>query len=299
MSILAVGSVGLDTITTPHGTREEIVGGSASHFSVSASHYTPVHLVAVVGEDFPQSALDAFKKRGIDTEGLQIVPGRTFRWSGYYNIDFHKAHTRETQLNVFSEFKPIIPPACREREYIFLGNIDPVLQMQVLDQVQQPKLVVGDTMNYWLESKRELVKQFIKRVDVMLINDQEARDLGETHDLIRAGRRVLGMGPSAVVIKKGEHGAVLFHDDDIFIAPAYPYSKVVDPTGAGDSFAGGFVGYLAKTGDLSKDGFRKAVIYGSIMGSFNIEDFGFDRIRDLPPEEIPVRFDTFRELTRF
>ncbi|MBI2945420.1 MAG: sugar kinase [Candidatus Wallbacteria bacterium] len=299
MEILVVGSVGLDSITTPHGKREEVVGGSASHFAMSASYFAPVNMVAVVGKDFPEETHQLFRRHKIDLEGLQIVEGRTFRWSGYYNIDYHKAYTLETQLNVFSDFKPVIPDRYQTAECIFLGNIDPVLQLQVLDQVKEPKLVVGDTMNFWIESKRDEVIALMKRVDVMLLNDQEARDLGETHDMIRAGRRVLGMGPRAVVIKKGEHGAVLFHGDEIFIAPAYPYSKVVDPTGAGDSFAGGFVGHLARTGDPTARNFRQAIIYGSIMGSFNIEDFSLYRISQLAESEIATRYDAFRELTRF
>ncbi len=299
METLVVGSVGLDTITTPQGTREDVIGGSASHFAMSASRFSPVKMVAVVGSDFPESAMDTFRKNQIDLTGLQVKEGRTFRWSGYYNIDFHKAHTRDTQLNVFSEFQPVIPQACKESEYIFLGNIDPVLQIEVLQQVNNPKLVVGDTMNFWIESKRQDVLELLKRVDVMLLNDQEARDLGESHDLVKAGRKVLEMGPKSLVIKKGEHGAMLFLGDEIFTAPAYPYSTVVDPTGAGDSFAGGFLGHLARTNDPTPRNFRQAVIYGSIMGSLNIEDFSIYRIEGMSPEEVQQRYEQFKSITLF
>ena len=299
MSILVVGSVGLDTITTPHGKVEDILGGSASHFSISASFYTSVRLVGVVGTDFTSPNVEVLTKRGVDTRGLQIAQGSTFRWSGYYTVDYHKAYTLETHLNVFRDFQPNLPEDWRDSEFVFLANIDPELQMQVLAQMKRPKLVIGDTMNFWIETKRDKVLEFLKKVDLLLVNDGEARELCETHNMIEAGRMLLTMGPKQVIIKKGEHGATLFHDDKIFVAPAYPYAKLVDPTGAGDSFAGGLVGHIAKTGDLSHANLRKAVIYGSIMGSFNVEDFGPGRLATLDDGEIPKRYRAFEEITRF
>lgn len=299
MSILVVGSVGLDTITTPHGKVEDILGGSASHFSISASFYTNVRLVGVVGTDFTSANTEVLTKRGVDTRGLQVAQGTTFRWSGYYTVDYHKAYTLETHLNVFKDFQPNVHEDWRDSEFVFLANIDPELQMQVLSQMKRPKLVIGDTMNFWIETKRDKVLEFLKKVDLLLVNDGEARELCETHNMIEAGKMLLTMGPKQVIIKKGEHGATLFHDDKIFVAPAYPYAKLVDPTGAGDSFAGGLVGHIAKTGDVSHSNLRKAVIYGSIMGSFNVEDFGPGRLAKLDDGEIPKRYREFEEIVRF
>lgn len=299
MSILVVGSVGLDTITTPHGKVEDILGGSASHFSISASFYTNVRLVGVVGTDFTSANTEVLTKRGVDTRGLQIAQGTTFRWSGYYTVDYHKAYTLETHLNVFKDFQPNVHDDWRDSEFVFLANIDPELQMQVLSQMKRPKLVIGDTMNFWIETKRDKVLEFLKKVDLLLVNDGEARELCETHNMIEAGKMLLTMGPKQVIIKKGEHGATLFHDDKIFVAPAYPYAKLVDPTGAGDSFAGGLVGHIAKTGDVSHSNLRKAVIFGSIMGSFNVEDFGPGRLAKLDDGEIPKRYREFEEIVRF
>lgn len=299
MSIVVVGSVGLDTITTPGGVRHECMGGSAAHFSLSASFYSKVHLVAVVGTDFPGEFTEVLRRRSVDVAGLQVRPGKTFRWAGYYTVDFHRAHTLDTQLNVFQDFAPELPGDSRGAPFVFLANIDPDLQMKVLDQVESPRLVVADTMNFWIETKRQRVLDVLKRIDLLIINDGEARDLCETHDMIDAGRKLLGMGPKMAIIKKGEHGAALFKGDKIFVAPAFPYARMVDPTGAGDSFAGGVVGHLARTGDLSDDNIRRAVIYGSIMGSFNIEDFSVGRISRLESEHIEERFNIFRDLVRF
>lgn len=299
MSILVVGSVGLDTITTPHGKVEDILGGSASHFSISASNYAPVRLVGVVGTDFSAANTEVLNRRGVDTRGLQVVDGATFRWSGYYTVDYHKAYTLETHLNVFQNFQPVLPEEWRDSEYVFLANIDPELQMQVLAQIKHPKFVILDTMNFWIETKRDKVLEVMKKIDLLLVNDGEARELCETHNMIDAGKMLLTMGPKQVIIKKGEHGATLFHDGKIFVAPAYPYAKVVDPTGAGDSFAGGLVGHIAKTGDLSHNNLRQAVIYGSIMGSFNVEDFGPGRLAKIDSGEIPKRFREFEEIVKF
>jgi sugar/nucleoside kinase (ribokinase family) len=299
VNILVVGSVGLDTITTPQGKAQDVLGGSASHFSIAASFYAPVRLVGVVGTDFPREFLRVLEERRIDLAGLQVRDGPTFRWAGYYTVDYHKAYTLETHLNVFSDFRPVIPEPYRDAEYVFLANIDPELQMEVLAQVRSPKLVVGDTMNFWIESKRSAVQEVLTRIDMLLVNDGEARELCETHNMIEAGRALLAMGPRRVIIKKGEHGAMLFHDSAVFIAPAYPHGRIVDPTGAGDSFAGGVVGHIARTGDLSAANLRQAVIHGSIMGSFNIEDFGPGRMEALDPAQIEKRFAEFRELGRF
>lgn len=299
MSILVVGSVGLDTITTPHGKVEDILGGSASHFSISASFYSPVRLVGVVGSDFSPANTEILRKKGVDLRGLQVKQGATFRWSGYYTVDYHKAYTLETHLNVFKEFQPALPGEYKDSPFVFLGNIDPELQMQVLSQVNKPQLVIGDTMNFWIETKRDKVLEVLKKIDLLLVNDGEARELCETHNMIDAGRTLLTMGPTQVIIKKGEHGATLFHEDKVFIAPAYPYARLVDPTGAGDSFAGGLVGHLAKTGDLAHANLRKAVIYGSIMGSFNVEDFGPGRLANLDDGEIQKRYREFEEIGRF
>lgn len=300
MSILVVGSVGLDTITTPHGKVEDILGGSASHFSIAASFYAPpVRLVGVVGTDFSGANTEVLKRKGVDLRGLQVREGTTFRWSGYYTVDYHKAYTLETHLNVFKEFQPTLPDEYRDSEFVFLGNIDPDLQLQVLSQVKSPRLVIGDTMNFWIETKRDRVLEVLKRIDLLLVNDGEARELCETHNMIDAGRMLLTMGPRQVIIKKGEHGATLFHEDKVFVAPAYPYARLVDPTGAGDSFAGGLVGHLAKTGDVSHGNLRRAVIYGSIMGSFNVEDFGPGRLANLGDGEIEKRYRCFEDLGRF
>lgn len=296
--ILAVGSVALDTITTPEGSREEIMGGSASHFAVCASYFEKVGLVGVVGQDFPEEHREALRSRDVDLTGLQVRDGRTFRWSGYYEIDYHVAHTRETQLNVFEDFDPAIPEAHLKVPYLFLGNIAPALQLDVLQRVERPRLIVGDTMNFWIESQRDQVLALIEAVDVMLLNDQEVRDLGGSRDLIRAGRKLLER-TEVVVIKKGEHGAIMLADDDIFCAPAYPYVDVVDPTGAGDSFAGGFLGSLARAGEVTSATLRRAVIHGCIMGSCNVEGFGLDRTLHLDSGEIARRFEEYRDLTRF
>jgi len=299
LDILVVGSVGIDTITTPHGKAEGVLGGSASHFSCAASFFAPVKLVGVVGTDFPGEYIDVLKARGVDLEGLQVCPGETFRWSGDYTVDYNKAHTLETRLNVFATFNPILPESYRDAKIVFLANIDPELQTQVLAQVRSPSLVVGDTMNYWIETKRESVFDVFKRLDVALVNDQEARDLAETYSLIDAGRILLKKGPKQVVIKKGEHGALLFQGDELFFAPAYPYGTVTDPTGAGDSFAGGFVGHLARTGEFSPLSLRQAVIHGSVMGSLNVEDFSVRRILRATDGDIRDRYKSFQDLVRF
>jgi sugar/nucleoside kinase (ribokinase family) len=299
MGILVVGSVALDSVATPFGAREEILGGSATYFSVAASYFTKVSLVAVVGEDFPESHISLFREKDIDTSGLQRQKGRTFRWRGEYGYDLNTAKTLETQLNVFAEFSPKIQAAHRAAEYLFLGNIDPDLQRSVLEQMDRPKLVVCDTMNYWITSKLASLKKTLSLVDILIINDAETRQLADETNLFKAGRAILSWGPKSLVIKRGEYGAVMMSSKSIFGAPAFPLDEVFDPTGAGDSFAGGFVGYLAATGNLGDDALRRAIVFGSAMASFNVSDFGLKRLASLTYPEIEERFREFRRLTHF
>jgi sugar/nucleoside kinase (ribokinase family) len=299
MQILVVGSVALDTIRTPFGEAEEVLGGSATYFSLAASLFGRVGVVAVVGEDFPRRYIDLLSSRGVDLEGLQVVPGRTFRWKGYYDYDLNTAHTLETQLNVFQDFDPVLPGEYRDAEYVFLANIDPVLQRRVLEQVRGPRVVVCDTMNFWIENRREELLETISRVDILVLNDAEARQLAGHPNLVVAGRKLLELGPSRVVIKKGEHGVIMLSDGTFFSLPAYPCEEVFDPTGAGDSFGGGFVGYMAKSGDLREETMRRAVVYGSVVASCTVEAFSCERLKDLTMEEVEERFSRFMEMTCF
>jgi len=299
MSVLVVGSIALDTVKTPFGQAQDAVGGSAVYFAAGASFFVPVHVVGVVGEDFPLDSLDFLKGRGVDLRGLSVEPGRTFRWSGVYGSDLNSRETLDTQLNVFAAFKPAVPDACRRTVCVFLANIDPELQLDVLRQVDRPRLVVCDTMNFWIEGKRDALLRTLQEVDVLILNDAETRQLAGEADLIRAARKVLTMGPKTVVVKKGEHGALLISSNTFFAAPAFPTESVFDPTGAGDSFAGGFVGHLARTGDLSENSFRQAVIYGTVIASFNVERFSMDRLKDLTREEILERFRALKRITHF
>jgi sugar/nucleoside kinase (ribokinase family) len=299
MSILVVGSVAFDSVKTPFGEAKEILGGSASYFSIAASFFSPVNLVAVVGEDFPPEHLDLFKKFSVDTRGLQKVCGKTFRWAGEYGFALNEAKTLDTQLNVFEAFKPSIPAGYRSSEYVFLGNIDPVLQREVLSQVSRPKVVACDTMNYWITSKPEELRKTLAQVDILIINDGEARMLTDQPNLTKAFKLICSWGPKIIVVKKGEYGAAMYTDGSIFGAPAFPLEEVFDPTGAGDSFAGGFVGYIAKSGRLDEETLRKAVIYGSVMASFNVEDFSLNRLKRLTHSEIHERYRQFKTLTHF
>ncbi|MDZ7337132.1 MAG: PfkB family carbohydrate kinase [candidate division KSB1 bacterium] len=298
MSLLVVGSVAYDTVETPFGKVDEALGGSAIYFSAAASFFVPVRLVAVVGEDFDRSQLRFLEKRNVDFTGLTTESGLTFRWAGRYDYDLNARETLYTHLNVFENFVPRLPESYRDSEYIFLANIMPQLQMRVLEQVDKPKLVVLDTMNYWIEHTPAELQQTLKKVDVLIINDAEARQLSQEANLFRAARSLLDQGPHTVVIKKGEHGALMVTRQGCFWAPAYPLETLCDPTGAGDTFAGGFVGYLAYTGDLSEQNLRRAVVYGSVLASFCVERFSVDRLRDLTPEEIQERFNAFLDLTR-
>ena len=299
MSILVVGSVAFDSVKTPFGEVEEVLGGSATYFSTSASYFSGVKLVAVVGSDFPDKHLDSLKKRGIDISGIKKVDGKTFRWKGYYDYDLNQAHTLDTQLNVFSDFDPDIPSAMADSKYLFLANIDPELQLKVLEQVKSPRLVACDTMNFWIEGKPDVLKKLLKRVELFVINEGEAREFTGEASLVKAAKKILDLGPNTLIVKRGEYGALMFNGTSVFSAPAYPLEEIYDPTGAGDSFAGGLIGYLANSGDLSDDNMRRAIIFGSVMASFNVEAFSMGRLGNLTNEEIRARYDEFKKLTRF
>ena len=300
MSILVVGSVAYDSVKTPAGRRESALGGSATHFSVAASYFAPVSMVAVVGEDFREADRTMLDNHGINTEGLVSAPGATFRWVGEYGENLSEAHTLDTQLNVFADFRPKLSAEQRKQPYLFLANIHPELQQQVLQQMKErPRVVAGDTMNFWIEGDAAALHRVIQDLDVLLINEGEARLLAKERNLARAARGVLSLGPRMVVVKRGEYGAIAFTNDSIFAAPAYPLETVVDPTGAGDSFAGGFMGYLALSEDLSVQGYRRAMIVGSVMASFAVESFGLDRLSSLTVQEVRERFQQFWRLTYF
>ncbi len=299
MSILVVGSVAFDSVETPFGKMDNVLGGSATYFSTSASFFTDVNLVGVVGEDFPQEHVDFLASRNIDLRGLSREQGKTFHWKGRYGYDLNEAQTLETHLNVFETFRPRVPEEYRDAEYLILANIDPELQMEVLSQVRKPRVIACDTMNFWISSKPEALKKVIERVDFFIINEGEARQLSGEANLVKAARKILALGAKNLIIKRGEYGVLLFAGDSIFAAPAYPLEEVFDPTGAGDTFAGGFMGYLANTGDLSAEGIRKAIVFGSVMASFNVEDFSLNRLKKLTYEEIEDRYKHFRQMTHF
>jgi sugar/nucleoside kinase (ribokinase family) len=300
--ILVVGSVAYDT-ETPFGRAEKVLGGSASFFAVAASFFVPVNLVGVVGEDFGEAQLEAFRGRDIDLDGLERVPGKTFHWEGKYSFDLNARETIRTDLNVFETFRPKIPAKYRRSEHVFLGNIDPVLQRDVLDQVDRPRLVACDTMNFWISGQPAELRKTLARVDVLLINDAEARQLSGEWNMVKAARAIRAMGPRVLVVKKGEHGVLMSTEDASFAAPAYPLEEVFDPTGAGDTFAGGFLGYLASQageGTLGREdgsALRRAVIMGSTLASFCVEAFSLDRLLTLTRAEIDARFQLFKDLT--
>ena len=299
MSVLVVGSVALDSVETPFGRADDALGGSATYFAASASHHTSVQLVGVVGSDYPMEKLQVLAGRGVDLAGLEHAEGESFRWRGRYRHDLNSCETLETRLGVFSHFRPKIPAQFTQAKYVFLGNIDPRLQMEVLSQVDKPKLVACDTMNFWIESRRDDLVELLGRVDVITLNDAEARQLTGEANLVRAARWIMEHGPRTVVIKKGEHGAFMFHDTHVFFAPAFPLESVFDPTGAGDSFAGGFMGYLAHTDDLSEANLRRAVVVGSTMGSFVVEGFSIARLLEIGPDDIAQRIAAFHQLVTF
>lgn len=298
--MLIVGSVALDNVRTPFGEVIEALGGSCAYASVSASYFTTPAIVAVIGGDFPEEYRKLLEKHHIDLSGLQVVPrGKTFRWRGYYEYDMNQAHTLETRLNVFADFHPEIPPALRKAPYVLLGNIDPDLQYEVLNQLESPRLALVDTMNYWIEGKQEQLLRVIRRCHVVLLNDAEARQLCDTPNLQKAARQIMKLGPQRVIIKKGEHGCLMFSRDSYFTAPAYPLEVIKDPTGAGDTFAGGFLGYIAGANRLDEATFRKAVIVGTAMASFTVEEFSLGRLAHLKPSDIERRCRELKDQTHF
>jgi len=299
MGILVVGSVAFDSVETPFGKADNVLGGSATYFSTAASYFSEVSLVAVVGEDFPQEHIDFLKDKGVDVNGLQKMPGKTFRWQGRYDYDLNEAHTLATHLNVFERFQPKIQETYRKSPYVFLANIDPDIQWSVLDQVEKPKFIACDTMNFWIESKPAALKKLLSRVNLFVLNEGEAREFAGEPNLVRAAKQILSYGPKTVIIKRGEYGALMFNGNSIFSAPAYPLESIFDPTGAGDSFAGGLMGYLANTNDTGESNIRQAIIFGSVMASFNVEDFSLNRMRTLTLKEINKRYKEFKQLTHF
>lgn len=302
MSLVAVGTVAFDDIETPAGRAEKIIGGACTYISLAASYFvTPVRIVSVVGDDFPADMLEYMKKRGVDLEGLQIKKGeKSFFWAGKYHRDLNSRDTLDTQLNVLADFDPVLPETYRTPEFLMLGNLTPQVQMRVLDQVtRRPKLVALDTMNFWMNTALNDLKEVLKRIDVLTINDEEARQLSGENSLVKAAKVIHEMGPKYLIIKKGEHGALLFHRGDIFFAPALPLAEVTDPTGAGDTFAGGFMGWMAQTGELSFENMKRAIIYGSAMASFCVEEFGTERLKGLTPAMIRNRVQQFADLVHF
>ncbi|HVN67448.1 MAG TPA: PfkB family carbohydrate kinase [Candidatus Sulfotelmatobacter sp.] len=299
MPVLIIGTIALDSVKTPFGEKKEILGGSGVYASVACSFFRDVSLIGPVGADFPAEHVAFLRERQIDLSAVHQLAGPTFRWGGYYEYDMNQAHTVETKLNVLSQFDPQVPAALRSSPYVFLANVDPELQLKVIAQLKGTKLLVADTMNFWIESKRDALHEVIKKVDFMVMNDGEVRQFMETPNIPLAARRMLELGCKGVIIKKGEHGALLFSRTGNFSAPSYPQELLRDPTGAGDSFGGGFIGYLAMTDDLSEGNIRKAVIIGSVMASFNIEDFSLDRMKTLKRKEILARFEQVRRSAEF
>jgi sugar/nucleoside kinase (ribokinase family) len=301
MSLLVVGSMAFDSIRSPFGEVEKVVGGSATYFSLAASYLAPVRLVSIVGSDFPGDVVRMLASRSIDTRGLTVAEGKTFHWKGYYEYDLNTAHTVSTDLNVFRDFAPVLPEEYRDTPYVFLGNIAPDLQMDILRQVRRPKLVALDTMNYWIESSPEALREVIGMVDILMVNEGEIRMLTSEYNLVKAARKVMEWGPRRVVVKRGEYGVLHLSDGAIFAAPAYPLETIFDPTGAGDSFAGGFMGYLASCGgkELTDMDFRLATMYGSAIASYTVEAFSTERLQSITAEDISERLGSFRALTEF
>ena len=300
MPLLVVGSIAFDSVETPRGKVDRMLGGAATYVALAASQFTPVRVVGIVGDDFGAEDARVFEKRRIDTGGIEHAPGKTFFWAGRYNVNMNERTTLVTELNVFSGFRPKLPDSYRNSRFVFLANIDPSLQLSVLQQVRiRPKLVAMDTMNYWIEGAPKELRKVLRHVDILVINDDEARQLTGEHNLTRAAKSVFRMGPRILVITRGEHGALMLSGNSIFSAPAFPLEKVCDPTGAGDSFAGGFMGHLAQVGRINPGALRRAMIYGSVMGSFAVEQFGLKRIQALRLQEINQRAGKFAQLTQF
>lgn len=299
MSVLVVGTVAFDSIETPVGSVERVLGGSASYFALGASYFAPVRVVGVIGQDFPQDYLDLFTQRGVDIQGIKRERGDTFHWRGRYHEDINLRDTIELHLNVLAGFEPQLPESYRDAEYVFLGNIDPVMQMEVLNQIRRMKLVVCDTMDHWIRESAADLRKVLERIEMLVLNDSEARLLSGYNNIVQAARAILRMGPKMVLIKRGEYGVLQFSDSTMFATPAYPLEEVFDPTGAGDSFAGGFMGQLSRSGDLSQGGLRRAIVYGSVVASFTVEDFGVKRLTDLSLPKIEERYQRFVQLTDF
>ena len=301
MTVLVVGSVAYDSVKTPTGSRQDSLGGSATYFSIGISRFAPVSLIAVIGEDFQEQHIKLLRSRDVDVSGLQRQQGRTFRWAGeYFSADLNARTTLDTQLNVFADFSPKLNPEQRRSPYLFLANIDPELQLDVLDQMEhRPELVALDSMNFWIDGKRQALNRIVGEADVLFMDEGEARDYAQEGNLVTAARSIMAKGPGAVVVKRGEHGVLVFSGDSIFSAPAFPLDHVVDPTGAGDTFASGFMGYIAATGDTTTDGYRRAAILGSVMGSFCVQGFSVEKILTLTMQDVEDRFRAFTELTSF
>jgi sugar/nucleoside kinase (ribokinase family) len=299
MSILCVGSVALDSVETPFGNADRVIGGSAVYFAAAATVFNPVQMVGVIGDDYPVDDLDFLSDRGADLAGIERASGDSFFWAGRYHYDLNTRDTLDTQLGVFADFEPKIPEQFRDARFVFLGNIDPALQHDVLDQVASPEVVACDTMNFWIEGAREPLIELLGRVRILMVNDEEVRQLADEANLLKAARWVQEQGPEIVVVKKGEHGAILFGEDWIFYVPGYPLEEVFDPTGAGDSFAGGFMGHLARSGEVTPATLRRAMVYGSALGSFACERFSVERLKDLDTNDVLERVEEFRRLTAF
>lgn len=299
MSIVVVGSMAFDDVETPYGKVTNVIGGAATYFGVAASFFCPVKAVAVVGRDFPKAELDFLAARGIDLSGVTIADGPTFRWSGRYHEDMNQRDTLDLQLNVFADFRPVLPESYRDAETCFLANIHPSLQSSVLDQLRAPKTVGADTMNFWIETTRPELEALVRRIEILTLNDEEAKLLAGEKNVVRAARKILGMGPKSLLVKRGEYGVLHFSGDSVFAVPAYPLEQVFDPTGAGDTFAGGFVGSLVRAGDRSEKSVRRAIVYGSVLASFVVEDFSLDRLRRLTMDEIEQRYRQFVALTEW
>lgn len=299
MSIVVVGSVAFDKVITPYGEVEKTLGGAATYFSVAASYFCPVQVVGVVGEDFGDQHIAVFEDRGVDIAGIVHAEGKTFYYGCEYSWNLNDRTTLFTELNVFEKFKPDLPASYRQAPYVFLANIDPELQLSVLEQVESPRLVAMDTMNFWIDGALEALQRTLRKVDILVINDEEARQLADTYNLVQAAANIRDMGPSAVIIKRGEHGAMAFLGDEIFTVPGYPLRELVDPTGAGDTFAGGLMGCLVRTGDHTPEGLRRAIVAGSVMASFCVERFSLEGITGLQQQQIATRYRAFQTLTRF
>ena len=299
MSVLVVGTVALDTVQSPFGKVKDTLGGSAAYFAVAASCFAKVKLVSIVGDDFPRKFITFLQTRGIDIKGLQIKAGKTFRWSGRYSYNLNSAETLKTELNLLAHFNPILPAEYKNEEFVFLANIDPQAQLKVLRQLKGPKLVACDTMNYWIEHEKEALKRVFKKSDIVILNDSEAREFSRQSNLVKAAKMLLGLGPRLVIVKRGEYGCSLFSRSFSFYLPAYLLEKAQDPTGAGDTFAGGFLGYLASCRNISEFSFKKAVVFGTIMASYTVEDFSLKRLKKVTGKDIKARFRNFQRVTRF